>query len=262
MSESATKILQRMLDRLFAGLADGPALNCRPHSSRQRIDFGQLGKLRDVSPEDALRRLLSVKPTAKLTAQVAAPPRASKKDRVAGRGDDGREEDASPEEMAARKAWDTQQGVLGKLRVLAEEARTYEQDTGAHALHIGFPLLSLPPGSGSGAGRSLSRRVLAPIAFIPVSLAVRVGASSVVEMAAKEEGVDRVMPNTALFAWLEQQTGNAFGEIDGDEKGEHPWREISELVRHVAGDEAASAGVFMEPGDALPLTTPLPRERG
>lgn len=235
MTESATKILQRMLDRLFAGLADGPALNCRPHSSRQRIDFGQLGKLRDAAPEDALRHLLGEKPLVKLSARVSVPPRTSKKDRVAGRDDDPREADASPEDLAARKAWDTQQGVLGKLRVLAEEARTYEQDTGAHALHIGFPLLSLPPGSGSGAGRTLSRRVLAPIAFIPVTLSVRVGASSSVEIAAKEEGVDRVMPNTALFAWLEQQTGMTFGEFDGDEKGEHPWREIAELVQHVAG---------------------------
>ena len=236
MAESATRILQRMLDRLFARLADGPALNCRPHSSRQRIDFDQLSKLRDATPADALGRLLGARPSVKLTARVPAPPRVSKSAPPPGAASTipPGAADAAPEDSAARKAWDTQQGILGKLRVLADEARTYEQDTGTHALHIGFPLLSLPAGSGSGAGRSLSRRVLAPIAFIPVTIAVRTGASPVVEIAGKGEGVDRVMPNTALFAWLEQQIGVPFAETNPDEKGDQPWREIDELVRHVA----------------------------
>ena len=40
------KILQKMLDRLLAGLVNGPSLNCRPYASRQRLDFVQgLGKL-------------------------------------------------------------------------------------------------------------------------------------------------------------------------------------------------------------------------
>jgi hypothetical protein len=32
-------IVERMLERLFAALVNGPSLKARPHSSRQRIDF-------------------------------------------------------------------------------------------------------------------------------------------------------------------------------------------------------------------------------
>ena len=38
-------ILQKMLERLFASLVSGPGMNCRPHSSRQRVDVAQLGRL-------------------------------------------------------------------------------------------------------------------------------------------------------------------------------------------------------------------------
>lgn len=34
----ANRILEKMLDRLYASLIGGPSLNCRPHSSRQRVD--------------------------------------------------------------------------------------------------------------------------------------------------------------------------------------------------------------------------------
>jgi len=52
------RILSKMLERLFAALVNGPSLNCRPHSSRQRVDWTLLGKLKDQSPEDALRPCL------------------------------------------------------------------------------------------------------------------------------------------------------------------------------------------------------------
>jgi len=48
---------------------------------------------------------------------------------------------------------------------------------------------------------------LAPIAFIPIALALKRGASPTIELTCRGEGVDLVMPNTALLAWLEQQTG-------------------------------------------------------
>src|SRR6478609_8059583 len=35
--KEASKVLAKMLDRLFAALANGPSLNCKPHSSRQRV---------------------------------------------------------------------------------------------------------------------------------------------------------------------------------------------------------------------------------
>ena len=56
----------------------------------------------------------------------------------------------TPEEIEAQEAYEDQQFVRTKLRVIAEDARTYEQDTGVCALNLGFPLLSLPPGTFGG----------------------------------------------------------------------------------------------------------------
>src|SRR6266545_2039129 len=50
------------------------------------------------------------------------------------------------EEKAAKHDWAEQYMIRNKLRLIAEDARTYEQDTGVHALNIGFPVISLPPG--------------------------------------------------------------------------------------------------------------------
>ena len=56
-------------------------------------------------------------------------------------------EELSPEEKSAIQAYSDQQSVITKLRGIAEDAKSYENDTGVHVLQIGFPLLSLPPGS-------------------------------------------------------------------------------------------------------------------
>ncbi|HEY7116165.1 MAG TPA: hypothetical protein VH475_06250, partial [Tepidisphaeraceae bacterium] len=136
------RILTRMLDRLFATLVNGPSLNCRPHASRQRVDWTLLGKFKDASPEDALRKLLGPDEQVKLTSRVSLPPRRIR--------DDADEGELSPEDRAARQAWSDQLALMGKLRGIAEDARTYEQDTGVHVLNIGFPLLSLPPSAISG----------------------------------------------------------------------------------------------------------------
>src|SRR5882757_5725058 len=58
MSESSNKILRRMLERLYASLTNGPLLSCRPHSSRQRIDLMQLGRLDGPGPDEVLPLLL------------------------------------------------------------------------------------------------------------------------------------------------------------------------------------------------------------
>jgi hypothetical protein len=50
---SSRVILQKMLDRLFAALVSGPGMNCRPHSSRQRVDVSQISRLLDLSPEES-----------------------------------------------------------------------------------------------------------------------------------------------------------------------------------------------------------------
>jgi hypothetical protein len=249
------RILDKMLERLFAALVNGPSLNCRPHSSRQRVDWTLLAKLKDASPEEALRRLLGKDEEVKLVGRVAMPRRA---------GEERPDEELSTGERAARQAWSEQSSLLGKLRGIAEDAKTYEQDTGVHVLNVGFPLLSLPPGlvGAKARGGGATRRIVAPIAFVPVSVVVKSGATAGVVIACKGEGVDRVTPNTALLAWLEQQTGKRVeGELFADEEGSDPWREISELVRHVCGVmESAVPGEFVEPKreEKAELSIPLP----
>src|SRR5688500_19406345 len=208
MIEPNNPILTRMLDRLFAAMLNGPSMNCRPHASRQRLDLVQLCKLRDIEPGDVLLALLGKEPNVKLTARVPVPTR-----KITG------DESASKEQVEAYEAWADQQHLRTKLRVVADDARTYEQDTGVHALHLGFPLLSLPPGTFGGGARGAggTRRVLAPIAFVPVAVAVGGGAAQTVRLACRGEGMDLVVPNTALLAWLEQQTGKSFEETFQDE---------------------------------------------
>ena len=239
MPDTTNTILTKMLDRLFAGLASGPNLNCRPHSSRQRVDWTQFAKLQDVSPADALRQLLSDSQAAKLQARVTAPmtvgkPALPKKRPATGAASsttpsaaeqvakgDAVDEVLSPAEQRQRDEWTAQQGLLTKLRGLAEDAREYEQDTGVHVLHVGFPLLSLPPGSvgslKSAAGST--KRLLAPIAFIPVSLELRAGLNPVVAIEGLQAGGDFLVPNEALFAWLERQTGQQILPESADANG-------------------------------------------
>src|SRR5687768_13377227 len=224
--KAQNKILAKLLDRLFASLVNGPSLNARPHASRQRVDLTHVARLGDRSPEDVLRDLLGPSCGVKIKAKVAQPKKSP---------DDVPDEELTDEEKQARRRWSDQQSLLHKLRIIAEDAKTYEQDTGVHVLHVGFPLLSLPPGSFAGArsGGFATRRVLAPVAFVPVSVTVKRGATQGVELACKGEGTDRVVPNTALLAWLEQQTGRPAKELFVDEEGADPWREVCEVVAHV-----------------------------
>ncbi|HYE19023.1 MAG TPA: DUF4011 domain-containing protein, partial [Tepidisphaeraceae bacterium] len=141
-----SRVLAKMLDRLFASLVSGPSLNCRPHSSRQRVDWTQIAKFQDLTPEAALAGLLGADEQVKLVGRAPLPrgvARDARPGKPAADGDgDSR---VTPEQRAARQAWADQANLLGKLRTIAEDARTYEQDTGVHVLNIGFPLLSLPP---------------------------------------------------------------------------------------------------------------------
>jgi hypothetical protein len=290
MAEPDNKILVRMLERLFAGLLSGPNLNCRPHSSRQRVDLTQLEKLSDLGPAQVLWELLGSRRSVKVAAKVPLPKRL-RKNSVAKKHDPdsasanqsltdvrGSEKSAdqpltnvrgsektaenelTPEEREAQKKWSDQQSLLSKFRILADESRTYEQDTGVHALNVGFPLLSLPPGSMKASGdRSASRRVVAPIAFIPVTITIHAGAAPTIEIACKGEGVDLVAPNMALLAWLEQQSGSAAPELFADEKGQDPWREIGGLMQHVAKTLSLSIPVPLQellPASQPPLSPP------
>jgi hypothetical protein len=212
MSSSGRAVLSTMLDRLLAGLMAGPNMNCRPHASRQRVDLTALAKLCDATPESVLLGLLGTDESARAVAKVK-PPR--KSERREG-------EPETPKEKAYRE----QSALLAKLRTIADEARTYENDTGVAALAVGFPLLSVPPPEGEG------KRILAPVAFVPVSLAVKGGATPAVELACRAEAGDRVRPNVALLSWIEQQTGRAPPPENDDDQD--PWGELAELVAHVA----------------------------
>ena len=221
-------ILVKMLDRLFAGLTSGPNLNCRPHSSRQRVDWTQFARLQDVSPADALRQLFVAKAAIELRPKVKPPTKSPTKPETATEGTKGKSrsksdarkktetdgapdasESLSPEQQRQQDDWTNQQSLMTKLRGLAEDARAYVQDTGVHVLHVGFPLLSVPPTASGGlkAFSSGGKRLLAPIAFISVSLEVRAGLQPVISIDGLNDGADALVPNEALFAWLERQTG-------------------------------------------------------
>ena len=224
MPENA--ILHRMLDRLFASMMRGPSLNCRPHSSRQRVDLTLVSRLQDVPAHEVMARLLGEAGSVTVTGRVT-PPRGWAASQHFG-AKDAQDDDAGDD--PATRDWNAQRALLTKLRNLSEDARTYEQDTGVSALALGYPILSLPPGTvGGGSGR-----ILAPIAFVPVTLGVRVGHKPGFELACRGEGVDRVMPNPAMVAWLSRQLGKPADPPFHDEEGVEPWREIDELVRHVA----------------------------
>lgn len=213
-------ILERMLERLYASMARGPTLNCRPHSSRQRVDLMTLTALQDAPPHRVLVELLGEGGRATICGRVAPPP---------GFRPDFRPSDDAPADSPQSRDWMAQRRLLTKLRNLSDDARTYENDTGVHALAVGYPLLSLPPGATGASGR-----VLAPLAFVPVTLSVRTGHRPGVDIACKGEGIDRVGANEALLAWLSRQLGRPVEAPFHDEEGLEPWREIEELVRCVA----------------------------
>jgi hypothetical protein len=148
MAEPGRKLIEVLLDRLYATLVNGPLMSCRPHSSRQRVDLLQLGKMKGPTPPEMLAALLGKERSVKLLAADLADAPAS-----SDTGDDTR-------------------GLIAKLRTIAEDARTYEEDTGTQALFLGFPLLNVPPESGLGGAR-LGKRVLAPLAFIPLNITIK-----------------------------------------------------------------------------------------
>src|SRR5437762_138819 len=124
MTSTNNRIILKMLDRLFASLTSGPSLNARPHSSRQRVDLSQVSRLGDLAPEEVLRNLLGPEQSAKLRAHYPQPPKLAE------------DQPRTAEQQEKQRQWTEQQNLLKKLRVIAEDAKTYEQDTGAHVLHV------------------------------------------------------------------------------------------------------------------------------
>ena len=220
-TDSGNHILEKMLDRLLASLANGPSLNARPHNSRQRLDLTALSRLQDRTADQILRDLLSDAHTAKVVAR-ATPPRERATD------DGGK---LTPEAASALHAWSDQSNALTKLRSIAEDSRDYENDTGVHVLYIGFPLLSLPPGSIPQKG--FARRILAPVAFIAVNLTVRHGTNAGVAFECHNDDADLIVPNIACLTWLSRLSGTPLRELDEDEHGKKPWDELAQITAEV-----------------------------
>lgn len=240
-SAPANRVLVQMLERLFASMVNGPAMNARPHSSRQRIDLTQLAKLQDVAPAVVLRNLLSGEGEAEIIGKTPLPKKGKARlTRNSGKNAPADEQDPelTDEDRAQMRAWSDQQATITKLRTIVEDAKTYEQDTGVAVLNVGFPMLSLPPGSFGGKQGPATRRILAPVALIPVAITVKSSTSLSVKIVCRGDGTDLVRPNDSLLAWIQQNTGvpnTGVSPLDifSDEEGENPWREICELVRHV-----------------------------
>lgn len=258
-------VLGKMLDRLHATLFSGPQLNCRPHRSRQRIDITTLTRFNGGSAERVLTELLGEIGSVRVDAKVPAPPGFDKQALARWRtpGQQEKSADSGPE-PADLRAYRQQLSLINKLRKLGDDARTYQQDTGIHGLEVGFPIVSLPPGS-MGAQ---TRRILAPIALVGVRLEVRASGRAGVTLTCRSGDIDRVVPNVALMAWLERETGEPIPEdLFVDEEGAAPWREIAELIALVAERLDISLGdvePFTDPDRLTLETTPradaLPRQ--
>lgn len=249
-SDNGSVILRSMLQRLFASLTKGPALNARPHNSRQRIDLMELRHMQGTDPAGILARLLAQpdKPI-DFPAKVPVFQRPEKP-----------ESEWSNEQRSHRAAYDRQNRILGKLRDIAEDASDYYNDHGEHALFLGFPLVSIP--ATEDRLGNLSNRILAPLVLVPVNVRVRRGAGPGISIEAAGSGADFVQPNPALLSWLEQQTGINTENLFADDAGEEPWREISDLIQLLV------KGVELPPGteftaetilQAVPRTDDLPK---
>lgn len=208
-----------MLQRLYASLARGPGLNARPHNSRQRIDLCDLRALKSTPVETCVRDLFANSShTVEFPAKV---PRFSAPDYP--------EKEWSEEQKSAARAYEIQQRILTKLRDIAADATDYFNDHGENALYLGFPLISLPA-AGKGRDNFQTKNLLAPLLLAPVTLRVRQGSRPGVTIEATGEGGELIIPNPALLAWIEQQTGEDTDDLFADDTGEDPWREISEVL--------------------------------
>ncbi len=210
-------ILRTMLNRLYASLTSGPALNARPHRSRQRMDLMGLEDL--GSPSHAiLNELLGGRRSVELAATVPAFIRT-----------DVAEGAWTAEQRAHKERWERQVRVLDKLRDIAEDANDYYNDHGEQALFIGFPLVSVPVRADRNPGTG---RILAPALLMPVSLRVRRGTGAGVTIEAIGEGADLLLPNPGLLAWIEQQTGRTTEDLVGEGE-EEPWAEVARVLERV-----------------------------
>lgn len=251
MAGNENRILTTLLDRLYATLVHGPCLNCRVHNSRQRVDLFNITALQDISVKEVVPRIIAEAKQVEVRGRVPVY-----------RGPE-LEEEMDEKDRAARLAYEGQMKLLTRLRDIAEDARDYEQETGENALYIGYPFISIPPGNDLIGAGSPNPRVIAPLALIAVSMSVKRGAVQSVKLAARSDGVDLIIPNYPLLAWLENQTGHPIPEIFADDEGSEPYREIAEIVQVAAKMlqiESPTELAPETPFDAIPKADQLPNE--
>ena len=210
-------ILDAMLQRLYASLIKGPSLNARPHNSRQRVDLTEIAAFQSLSAMGFVDDLLSADRSVDCPAKVSRFEAPSKPER-----------EWTADQKRAHREHTNQARLLNKFHDIAVDARDYFNDHGEDALFVGYPLLSVPAVQDSSLPNS--PRILAPVAFLPVSLNVKRGTRKGIQVKATGEGADLLLPNPALLTWVEQQTGKEIEDLFGDEEGEDPWKELREIL--------------------------------
>jgi len=238
-----------MLQRLYMSLQRGPCLNARPYNSRQRVDLTHLSHFQDDAAAAILPELLGEKRKASLSAKVPV-----------FRKPDYPESEWSDEQKRHARQYDQQTRLLKKLHDIANDAQEYVNDHGESALFVGFPAISLPPNHGDDSPRST--RILAPLAFVPVSLTVRKGANAGITLSVVGEGADLLIPNPALLAWIEKETGHELPELFEDETGEAPEKEFAEILAFAHQALAIEAAEFDFAAEltAIPKADALPEK--
>lgn len=200
-----------MRERLYAALAQGPLLNCRPHNSRQRICLSELGRLEGPQVGEIPGLLLGESGKVHLSLPKGL----------------------TKEAQGSQRERDPVTTLWNKLSTIVADAASYEKETGVQALYLGYPLLTVPPLKDGKGGAFGSKRVIAPLAFIPVNLAIRRTRPPSLTLEASGDGAELVIANQALLAWAQQVTGTRTDELFVDEAGAEPWREINEIVSAV-----------------------------
>lgn len=221
-------VLDKLVERLFSALARGPAINCAPHNSRQRVDLETFARLDAAcSGTRILGELLGPDKRfeIRLEQEIEQQPPSTEIVLEALAGPAATPTPKRPPESDSKR-------LLRKLATIASDADLYYKDTGSYVLHIGYPLLSIP-GAAGRFGRGPSR-ILAPLALTSIAMQVPRSLPGKIRIACAEAGADRVVANAALKMWVERSLGEAFPELFEDEEGEDPFREISELTEHVA----------------------------
>ena len=249
MNASENRILATLLDRLYATLTRGPCLNCRVHNSRQRVDLFSVTALQHLSVKEIVPKLILDQRKLEVRGNVPV---------YRGPVDDA---SMTEKDRAAKLAYEAQSKLLLRLRDIAEDARDYERETGENALYIGYPFVSIPPGNDLIGAGSPNPRILAPLALIAVDVAVKRGAVQSVTLTPRGDGVDLVIPNYPLLAWLENQTGQAVPDLFADEEGAEPYRELGEILQTVARllqIESPAELAPATPFEAIPKTPDLP----